>query len=114
MFPSMQKIEKWDGYIDWSRAECKKLRLPTTLFYDEEKIGFCKKICLRCPIIDQCLAYAVDVGEHGVWGGTSTKERKAIRRRRLYRYNEPLERIVAVMREYLYRKGFVDYEYKVG
>lgn len=42
-----------------------------------------KKICARCEVAVQCLAYALTNDEHhGIWGGTSEKDRKLIRRER--------------------------------
>jgi WhiB family redox-sensing transcriptional regulator len=41
-----------------------------------------KAVCARCPVAAQCLDYALATGQqHGVWGGTSEEERKAMRRR---------------------------------
>ncbi|HJP64945.1 MAG TPA: WhiB family transcriptional regulator [Actinomycetota bacterium] len=41
-----------------------------------------KAICGRCPVADQCLAFAIDSGvEFGVWGGLSGSERSTLRRR---------------------------------
>ena len=35
-----------------------------------------KQVCARCPVIQECLAWALDEREpFGVWGGTSAKER---------------------------------------
>lgn len=43
-------------------------------------------ICSSCAVKAACLAYALDNGEHfGIWGGTSERERRRIRRRRLGR-----------------------------
>jgi hypothetical protein len=40
-----------------------------------------KSICRRCPEETACLAYALAGRvEHGVWGGTTPKQRKALRR----------------------------------
>lgn len=40
-------------------------------------------ICKRCPVRDLCLEYALEHGEHhGIWGGTSERERRRIRRAR--------------------------------
>lgn len=39
-----------------------------------------KKICGGCPVIDECLQFAIDNGEHGIWGGTSRRERLALLR----------------------------------
>lgn len=38
-----------------------------------------KRICASCPVLDQCRAHALDVGEpYGVWGGMSEEERHTI------------------------------------
>lgn len=40
-----------------------------------------KRVCRACPVVDQCLAYALANGEReGIWGGTSPTERKKMRR----------------------------------
>jgi WhiB family transcriptional regulator, redox-sensing transcriptional regulator len=42
-----------------------------------------KSVCRRCPVIDECLAWAVSTGQHdGVWGGLSEDERRQLRRQR--------------------------------
>ena len=40
-----------------------------------------KQICASCPVVDQCLAYAVGYPEQlpGVWGGLAERERQALR-----------------------------------
>lgn len=43
-----------------------------------------KKICAECPLVLQCLEYAVLNNEIGIWGGTTEHERKLLRRRRSY------------------------------
>ncbi|MER7331623.1 MULTISPECIES: WhiB family transcriptional regulator [unclassified Micromonospora] len=40
-----------------------------------------KANCRRCPVVDQCLQWALDSGEAGVWGNTTEDERRAINRR---------------------------------
>ena len=37
-------------------------------------------ICQDCPQQSPCLQYALDNNERGVWGGTSERQRKKIRR----------------------------------
>ena len=39
-----------------------------------------KRICATCPVIDQCLQFALDNNETGIWGGTSSRERRGIQR----------------------------------
>lgn len=41
-----------------------------------------KAVCRRCPVMEQCLQYAVERFEWGIWGATSDEERQAIRRQR--------------------------------
>ncbi|WP_367140720.1 MULTISPECIES: WhiB family transcriptional regulator [Streptomyces] len=41
-----------------------------------------KTVCRRCPVMEQCLRWALESGqEHGVWGGLSEDERRAMKRR---------------------------------
>lgn len=39
-------------------------------------------VCQECPVMLECLAYAVETGQRfGVWGGTTAEDRARIRRR---------------------------------
>ncbi len=40
-----------------------------------------KRVCLHCPVRPTCLQRAIDGREEGVWGGTTTTERKSMIRR---------------------------------
>ncbi len=41
-----------------------------------------KRICSRCDVRTECLAYALDTNERfGVWGGLSERERRRLQRR---------------------------------
>ncbi|MEU7580930.1 WhiB family transcriptional regulator [Streptomyces sp. NPDC041068] len=41
-----------------------------------------KRVCARCPVSGQCLAWALRTGQaSGVWGGTCAEERAALRRK---------------------------------
>lgn len=41
-----------------------------------------KRVCARCPVISECLAWALRTGQtSGVWGGTGERERARLRRR---------------------------------
>lgn len=45
-----------------------------------------KALCVRCPVREVCLEYALDVREtHGIWGGYNEMERRAILRERARR-----------------------------
>ena len=40
-----------------------------------------KTLCYRCPVAEECLAYALVADqEFGVWGATSEEERRRLRR----------------------------------
>lgn len=48
-----------------------------------QRVEEAKKICRTCPVISECLEYALDIGEeYGVYGGMSEDERRVILRRR--------------------------------
>lgn len=43
-----------------------------------------KAVCRRCPVAGDCLQWALDHHqEHGVWGGLSETELRAIHRKRV-------------------------------
>lgn len=42
-----------------------------------------KAVCMRCPVREQCLEFALSSGQDaGVWGGLSEDERRSLKRRR--------------------------------
>ena len=42
-----------------------------------------KALCVRCPVREICLEYALEVREtHGIWGGLNEMERRAVLRDR--------------------------------
>lgn len=41
-----------------------------------------KAVCRRCPVVDDCLQWALESGQDdGVWGGKSDLERRRVKRR---------------------------------
>jgi WhiB family redox-sensing transcriptional regulator len=66
---------------EWAaRGAC--VGLPVDLFHLERGgvSPFAKETCAGCPVRDECLDYALtNVIRHGVWGGTSEKERRKLR-----------------------------------
>jgi WhiB family redox-sensing transcriptional regulator len=52
--------------------------------YDDKRItAEAKTICQSCPLTLECLKYAVsDASLDGIWGGTTPRERKNMRRRK--------------------------------
>jgi len=74
--------------MDWRhRAEC-KTELPDLFFPVGDtgpalaQIADAKEVCSRCPVVADCLAWALKSGQDaGVWGGMSEDERRALKRR---------------------------------
>ena len=76
---------------DWRhKAACREE--DPELFYPlgstgpwELQIQEAKAVCRRCPVMETCGTWALETGqEHGVFGGMSEKERRAIKRRAYY------------------------------
>ena len=74
------------GEVNWEIAECREVY--TDLFYriEEERnalayvnINALRSICARCPIWKECLTYALDNEQYGMWGGLTSIERTALR-----------------------------------
>ena len=57
---------------------------PDIFFPDRgESLAPAKAVCAECIVRDECLEFALDQGERfGVWGGTSERERRKLRRAR--------------------------------
>jgi WhiB family transcriptional regulator, redox-sensing transcriptional regulator len=75
-------------HMDWRhRAAC--MEEDPELFFPIGNTGpallqveEAKAVCRRCPVIDDCLAWALESGQDaGVWGGLSEEERRALKRR---------------------------------
>ena len=76
------------------QAKCRGL--PGNLFYAEyqhnnSQVQEARSVCRgthpdhpgRCPVLEDCLNYAINNGErYGVWGGCSERERRRIKRQR--------------------------------
>ena len=79
-------------FDDWRlRAACRDQ--DPELFFPLSEMGpgarqadRAKAVCARCPVRAECLEYALDNGlDHGVFGGTTETERRALRRARTVR-----------------------------
>ena len=71
---------------DWvNRAACRGTDVEV-FFMENGETARAKRICARCDVQAECLAYALANGEkHGVWGGYTTSARKDIARGRAVR-----------------------------
>ena len=72
----------------WSLGAC--LSADPDLFFPlsetgplaRRQVSAAKAVCADCEVRRQCLAYALAANPiHGVWGGTSEEERRALSRR---------------------------------
>jgi WhiB family redox-sensing transcriptional regulator len=85
--PSMRNLQ-----IGWQyRAACKGPQselffAPNHLERKDERLrreSAAKAICQSCPVLRQCLDYALMVREpHGIWGGLNEYERRQLLSRR--------------------------------
>ncbi len=46
------------------------------------QVNAAKAVCGRCPVRLNCLSYALETSQDGIWGGTTSDERLAMRRPR--------------------------------
>lgn len=54
---------------------------PPSLFFPSDGVGVdvARRVCAECPVRQECLEYALaNRIDHGVWGGTSERERRRI------------------------------------
>ena len=74
---------------DWTHAACSGL--DVNLFFptpgaNHHRIRLARAICSTCPIQKRCLEYALEFDPRdlpGIWAGTSTSERRTLRRTRV-------------------------------
>ena len=58
---------------------------PPELFFPSDGVGVevAKRVCVACPVQERCLEHALrNRIDHGVWGGTSERQRRRILRAR--------------------------------
>ena len=76
-FPEVLNRPSWQY-----RAACRGLGTEDYFTYGSD-VKATKAICARCPVQPDCLAVALDdPGLVGVWGGTTIRERRVLRRLR--------------------------------
>lgn len=70
--------------VGWmNRGACRGLD-PNLFFpiYEKDE-AVPKEVCSTCPVRIECLEYSLERREdHGIWGGTTEKERRRLRRQR--------------------------------
>jgi WhiB family transcriptional regulator, redox-sensing transcriptional regulator len=71
------------------QAACRTPAVDPEVFFPVSESGLAarqvvaaKAICVRCPVTGDCLAWALREEATGIWGGTTTEERRLLRRAR--------------------------------
>jgi WhiB family transcriptional regulator, redox-sensing transcriptional regulator len=85
MIPGLRTAPYDSDYATAWMAEGNCRNYAPNVFFPSDGVGVdrARKICNGCPVLDQCLEYAlVERIEHGVWGGCSERERRRILKRR--------------------------------
>lgn len=68
-----------------AEAACADPTIPADIFWPQrgESVREAKAVCRTCPVTAECLDYALTTGaHHGIWGATTERERRRIRRER--------------------------------
>ena len=75
---------------EWmNRGKCRDASRDVFFPRDGTGVIVAKKICASCPVVRECLDYALKYHiDHGVWGGCSERER--VRMLRLRRTGPPV------------------------
>lgn len=69
--------------MTWMRdALCRQVDVGEVFYPDSRgNAREAKQLCRQCPVIADCLAYALEHDEaFGIWGGLGPRERRALRR----------------------------------
>lgn len=72
-----------DEFDFFARGAC--VGVDPELFFPDrgESAEAAKAVCAGCAVRQRCLEYALDHNErHGIWGGTSERDRRRLRRQR--------------------------------
>ncbi|MHB8439687.1 MAG: WhiB family transcriptional regulator [Acidimicrobiales bacterium] len=59
--------------------------MDPAIFFPSDGLGVqaAQRVCAECPVKEPCLEYALaNHVDHGVWGGTSERERRRLLRKR--------------------------------
>jgi WhiB family redox-sensing transcriptional regulator len=68
---------------DWIENGVCRATDAEDLFVEGAAQNQAKTICFSCPVRTECLAYALEHRiEHGIWGGTTERERRGLQRSR--------------------------------
>ncbi len=66
---------------DWmKRGFCTVRKVDPDIFFDDATEELAKSFCRRCVVRQECLTWATDTHQEGVWGGLTSDERRRVAR----------------------------------
>ena len=70
--------------MPWVRdAACSNSSVAVDMFFPERgrnnNIAKAQRVCVSCPVRDECFSYGYRNDERGIWGGTTGRERRQLR-----------------------------------
>ena len=72
-------------FPNMDRANCNgvdvNLFFPDSTVQEQSIVKAMERMCVECPIYQQCLEYALHVKVDGIWAATTPNQRKLMRRR---------------------------------
>ena len=72
--------EEWLSQANCKNADIHDFFILRGDHHQREKRNRAYGICRACPVKMQCLDYAIVNGETGIWGGTTERERRWMKR----------------------------------
>jgi WhiB family redox-sensing transcriptional regulator len=69
--------------MEWKALGTCRGRDPNIFFPENNRWAeqVAKRICLGCPVMAQCMDYAITHDEVGIWGATTDRDRRKIKAR---------------------------------
>lgn len=72
------------GSAIYTRGACNDTD-PAIFFPEDEKdadaVGAALVYCSGCPVRQECFDYAMEHEDYGIWGGTTARQRRSIKRK---------------------------------
>jgi len=79
VYDALTLIERDDP--QWRQhAKCRSSNPSLFILERGEDYKSAIQVCNSCPVKDPCLRFALDNDEVGIWGGTSHKQRRRMKR----------------------------------
>lgn len=81
----MRDVQLFEPDFDHWREGAACHAVPEISFFpapdDLGAVSLAKSLCNTCPVVDECLAFAIETRQpDGIWGGMTPKERNRLRR----------------------------------